>query len=285
VKKIIIVSDGTGRTARRLMDAVLAQYSGHETECRLEKTYSGVRSLKDLAAVMDEMEPGTLVIFSLIAKEFRTYFHRRLHEEELLHLNILEPMLATMTKFLGFHPQYKPGLLQIIDEQYYKKVDAIGFTVEHDDGLGHQLEEADLVIVGPSRTCKTPISMFLACNHGMKIANIPTGPDPVQEKRLIGRLKRLDQQRIVGLTMKPEVLAQVRQERVSYLVRGEDEDVVSKYSSLETAEQELAHLRKLCNRQGWIVVNVTRRAIEEIASEIRVLLEFEKPVVDEADYV
>ncbi len=254
------------------MDAVLAQYAGHEARFRLEHIYSDTRTLKQLANIIDEVDPDSLVIFSLIAKDLRKYFHKRLHEEEILHLNVLEPMLSTMTKFLGFHPEFKPGLLQIIDDKYYEKVDAIGFTVEHDDGLGHQINKADLVIVGPSRTCKTPISMFLACNYGMKVANIPTVKGKEQERRLLDHLKDVDDRKIVGVTMRAEVLAQVREERSVFLVNDDDSSVIDSYASIEQIEEELKYVRGLCNRQCWEMVNVTRRAIEEISAEILALL-------------
>jgi regulator of PEP synthase PpsR (kinase-PPPase family) len=179
-----------------------------------------------------------------------------------------------MAKFFGFHPDYRPGLLQQVDDKYYKKVDAIGFTVEHDDGLGHQINEADLVIVGPSRTCKTPISMYLACNHGMKVANIPVVPNDVSKKRLIKRLRDVDDDIIFGVWMRPEVLAQVREER-THLLGGDEEGVsmIDSYHDIEKIEEEIVHFKRLCNEQNWEMVNVTRRAIEEISAEIRKELE------------
>jgi regulator of PEP synthase PpsR (kinase-PPPase family) len=254
------------------MDAVLAQYAGHEARFRLDRVYSDARTLERLAKILDEVDPGSLIIFSLIEKDLRQYFHRRLHEKELLHLNVLEPMLSTMTKFLGFHPEFRPGLLQIIDDKYYEKIDAIGFTVEHDDGLGHQINEADLVIIGPSRTCKTPISMYLACNYGMKVANIPTVQGKEQERRLLDHLKNVDDRKIIGLTMRVEVLAQVREERSVLLVDDDHASVIDSYTSIEQIEKELKFVRILCNRQCWEMVNVTRRAIEEISAEILAFL-------------
>lgn len=152
VKKIIVVSDGTGRTAKRLMDAVLSQYVGHESQFRVEGIHSSVRTIKALDKIVDSLSGECFIIFSVVSGDLRKHLHVRLHESGILHLNVLEPMLKTMAKFLGFHPDYKPGLLQLVDDNYYKKVDAIGYTVEHDDGLGHHIEAADIVIVGPSRT-------------------------------------------------------------------------------------------------------------------------------------
>ncbi len=270
VKKIIVVSDGTGRTAKRLMDAVLSQYVGHESKFRLEGIHSSVRTIRELDAIVDcASGEECLIVFSIVQRDLRKHIHVRLHEAGILHINVLAPMLETMEKFLGFHPDYRPGLLQLVDDKYYKKVDAIGYTVEHDDGLGHQIEEADLIIVGPSRTCKTPISMYLACNHGMKVANIPVVPDEGVTNRLLLRLEKVNQLRVFGVTMRPEVLAQVREERADLLGGRESSKIfLASYHDIEHIEEEIKHFIRLCRQQNWEVINVTRRAIEEISAEI-----------------
>jgi regulator of PEP synthase PpsR (kinase-PPPase family) len=268
-KRIIVVSDGTGRTAKRLMDAVLAQYSGYESMFRVEGVHSSVRTMRALDAIVDSSDSECLIVFSIVSRDLRKHFHMRLHEAGILHLNVLEPMLETMGKFLGFHPDYRPGLLQLVDDKYYRKVDAIGYTVEHDDGLGHQIEDADVVIVGPSRTCKTPISMYLACNHGMKVANIPVVPDVGSTKRVLLRLENVDQRRVFGVTMRPDVLAQVREERAELLGGRESSKVyLSSYHDIEHIEEEIKYFKRLCYQKTWEVINVTRRAIEEISAEI-----------------
>lgn len=274
IKNIIVVSDGTGQTARRLMHAVLSQYEGSGCNFHVRDTFSSVRTTDKLDNVIQSANEECLIVFSIVSRELRRHLHRRLHEERILHINVLEPMLNTMAKFFGFHPDYRPGLLQQVDDKYYKKVDAIGYTVEHDDGLGHQIDEADLVIVGPSRTCKTPISMYLACNHGMKVANIPVLPNDTSKKRLITRLKDVDDDVIFGVWMRPEVLAQVREER-THLLGGDDEGVamIDSYHDIEKIEEEIVHFKRLCHDQNWEMINVTRRAIEEISAEIRKELE------------
>ncbi len=268
-KKIIIISDGSGRTAKRLMDAVLAHYKQYEKNYILESIFSKVRTRRQVDEIIKGLEGDYLVVFSIISRGLRKYLHKSLHDAELLHLNVLEPMLETMHKFLGFHPDFKPGLLQIVDDRYYSKVDAIGFTVEHDDGLGHQIEDADLVLVGLSRTCKTPISMYLACNHGLKVANIPVIADEISSQRLIDRLERLPDERVIGLVMNAEVLASIREERAG-LLAGEDSGrkMIEQYHDVSLIKDEIRFFRRLCSSQNWDVVNVTRRAIEEVSAEI-----------------
>lgn len=282
VKRIIVVSDGTGRTAKRLMDAVLSQYSGHETEFRVDGIYSSIRTMRALDAIIDSIGGECLIIFSIVSRDLRKHFHMRLHELGILHVNVLEPLLTTMERFFGFHPDYRPGLLQLVDDRYYKKVDSIGYTVEHDDGLGHQIEEADLVIVGPSRTCKTPISMYLACNHGMKVANIPVVPDDGSTQRLLLRLEKVDQRRVFGVWIRPEVLAQVREERAQVLGGRRVVDAcLDGYHDVAQIEAEIEYFKKLCFRQAWETVDVTRRAIEEVSAEILRSLEDSFGLLDE----
>lgn len=273
---IVIVSDGTGRTARRLMDAVLVQYSHTDLQFSLVHTYQQVRSKKAMSKILREIDDEYLVLFSIISRELNQYFHRQLLERGILHLNVLEPMLNTMSKFLGVHPDYEPGLLHVIDDRYYKKVDAIGFTVEHDDGRGVLIEEADVVLLGLSRTCKTPISMYLACNYGLKVANIPVVRDATITQNLLSRLDGVSPDKIVGLLMQPEVLAHVREER-SHLLAADDRSraELQEYHDIREIGQEFRFCRELFEVRNFLTIDVTRRAIEEISLEILEKLHWE----------
>ena len=271
-KKIVIISDGTGKTAKRLMDAVLSQYSQNEVDFTLENIYQQVRDKESFDAIISSLNDEYLVILSIISEEFIKYCREELTKRSILQLNILEPMLETMSKFLGVHPDYKPGILQIIDDRYYKKVDAIGYTVEHDDGRGLLIEDADIVLLGLSRTCKTPISMYLACNYGMKVANIPVVADPTLTQNLIERLSCVRQSSIFGLMMQPEALAQAREERAFFLARTASPlpfiDDLQRYYDLQEIRSEHRFCRDFFERAGWPTIDVTRRAIEEISLEI-----------------
>ena len=268
-KKIVILSDGTGRTAHRLMDAVLSQYSQAAVEFELVQIYQEVRSKKRIDQIMEEIRDDFLVIYSIISEPINRYFHKALNEREILHVNVLEPMLKTMRKFLGVHPDYQPGILYRIDDRYYKKVDAIGYTVEHDDGRGALIEEADLVLLGLSRTCKTPISMYLACNYGLKVGNIPIVPEITVEKNLSERLENVRPGRVFGLLMDPEVLSRVREERLEYLAKATDGPVgLDDYFDVRVIRKDYRYCRELFEARGLPTVDVTRRAIEEISMEI-----------------
>jgi regulator of PEP synthase PpsR (kinase-PPPase family) len=268
-KNIIIISDGTGKTAKRLMDAVLAQYSDYQVSHTLEEIYPQVRDKKAINKILAKIDDSYLVIYSIISEDLDKYFHERLKDMEILHLNILRPMLITMSKFLGVRPDYRPGILHVVDDKYYKKVDAIGYTVEHDDGGGGMLEEADIVLLGLSRTCKTPISMYLACNFGYKVANIPIVNDEEMTKNLLKRVLPISRDKIFGLLMHPEILAHAREERSYFLSRAvlEREDI-RRYYDLDEVRKEYRFCRELYEKYNWEEVDVTRRAIEEISLEI-----------------
>ena len=267
--KIVIVSDGTGKTAKRLMDAVLAQYSKNGVAYSIVDIYQNVRDKKTVNAILQVIEDEYLVTFSIISEELAEFFHQQLSKRSILHLNVLEPMLNTMSKFLGVHPNYEPGILQIIDERYYRKIDAIGYTVEHDDGRGALIGQADIVLVGLSRTCKTPISMSLACNYGMKVANIPVVAHESMRRNLLTQIMPVKKNRIFGLMMMPEVLLHVREERLTYLAHSTHEQAeLSGYFDLREIRTEHRFCREFFEKQKWETIDVTRRAIEEISLEI-----------------
>jgi hypothetical protein len=268
-KKIVIISDGTGKTAKRLLDAVLAQYSIDKADYSLIDTYQEIRSRRAFDRILNHIDKNHLVIFSIISEELSKYFHKRLSKKGILNINVLEPMIGVMSKFLNVHPHFRPGILQAIDDSYYKKVDAIGYTVEHDDGRGSHLEDAEIVLLGLSRTCKTPIAMYLACNFGVKIANIPIIADNVMGGNLIARLSDVPHENIIGLLMQADVLAKIREERSIYLTgAAQAQEGIQDYYDLRVIRQELAFCRRFFDEQEWQVVDVTRRAIEEVSLEV-----------------
>jgi regulator of PEP synthase PpsR (kinase-PPPase family) len=231
--------------------------------------YPQVRTRKQIREILAGLDSEYLVIFSIVSEDLRSYAHSQLHKSGILHLSILDPMLETIEKFLGFHPEYEPGLRQIVDDKYYQKVDAIGFTVGHDDGRGHQLQQADIVLLGPSRTCKTPISIYLACNHGFRVANIPIIAEESMEEILLSRLEGIRRRKIIGLIMEAEVLIGVRTER-SRLLAGSSvaRQSIRPYYDVEEIRREIRFCLNLFQELGIQTVNVTWRAIEEISLEI-----------------
>jgi len=268
-KKIVIISDSSGRTAKRLLDSVLVQYHRENLSFTLERTYSEVRLKRDLNQVLENIDESYLVVYSIVSTELDKFFCRKLRKRNILHLNVLKPMLDTIAKFLGVHPDYQPGLMKIIDARYYRKVDSIGYTVGHDDGLGESIDDADAILVGPSRSCKTPISMYLACNHGLRVANIPIVNDKTLTRNLLRRLGDVPSERVVGLLMQPSVLQRVREARMIQIL-GKDSyrEQMQDYHDLREVTKEYRYCHDLYVTRRWHTVDVTRRAIEEIALEI-----------------
>lgn len=274
-KKIVIVSDGTGKTAKRLLDSVLSQYAQKNVRFSLVDIYHDIREQRTFDRIVQQIDSEYLVIYSIISEDFANYIRGQLEERGIMGINVLEPMLGIMSKFLGINPDHKPGVLQIIDDNYYKKIDAIGYTVEHDDGRGQYLPDADLVLLGLSRTCKTPISMYLACNFGVKVANIPIIIDPVLHERLLERLTPVKHDRIVGILMQPEILARVREERLNFLARPDQSQAqLRDYCDLWEIREELTYCRRFYTRHGWQTIDVTRRAIEEISLDLLSMIGF-----------
>lgn len=268
-KNIVIISDGTGRTARRLMDAVLIQYYEKDIKFSLVETYQQIRNKKDLDGVLKLIKDDYLVLFSIISEDLADYLSRKLTKRKIIFLNVLRPMLDVMSKFLGVHPDYMPGKLQIVNDNYYRKIDAIGYAVHHDDGRGRHLDKADVVLLGISRTCKTPVSMYLACNFGLNVANIPIVPDTDLIERLLRRLLHVEHKKIIGMLMQPDTLASIRENR-SRIIAGNSQQMgeFMDYFDVRKVAQEYRFSEQLFEAHKWRVIDVTRRAIEEISLEI-----------------
>lgn len=268
-KKIAIISDGTGKTARRLMDAVLIQYYEKNIQFSLVDTFQQVRDTKSVNKVLKRIKNDYLVLFSIISQDLADYVSGKLAERGILYLNVLQPMLDVTSKFLGVHPDFMPGRLQIVNDSYYKKVDAIGYAVDHDDGRGVNLDKADVVLLGVSRTCKTPVSMYLACNHGLSVANIPIIENSILVDSMLRRLANVDHDRIMGLLMQPDTLAVIRENRSRVMV-GDSGHIgeLLDYYDIRKVTREYRFSEKLFLDHKWRVVDVTRRAIEEISLDI-----------------
>jgi regulator of PEP synthase PpsR (kinase-PPPase family) len=247
------------------------QYGQTDVEYLVEHTYQQVRTKEDIDSILVEIEDENLVLFSIIELSLSDYFSQLLEDRDILHLNVLEPMLETVSKFLGVHPNYRPGILQIVDDQYYRKIDAIRYTVAHDDGLGSSIEQADAVLLGLSRSCKTPISVFLACNYGLRVANIPIVRDPNITEMMIRRLQSIDPAKIIGLMINSETLAQMREERSESDVK-DAKGILRNYYHIDAVKKEIRYCRDLYHERDLWTVNVTNRAIEEISKEILKLL-------------
>jgi regulator of PEP synthase PpsR (kinase-PPPase family) len=258
-----LVSDATGETLITVARAAAAQYV---KVAPVEHIYPLVRSQKQLDRVLAEIEasPG-IVLYTLLDPELTERLEARCRELSLPSLSILGPVLQLFQSYLGAETTAKVGAQHTLNAEYFKRIDALNYTMLHDDGQHTEdLEHADVVLVGISRTSKTPTSIYLA-NRGVKTANVPLVPGmPVPQP-----LEGLRQPLVVGLFASPERIVQIRQNRLLGLRAERANDL---YVDREAVAEEVAFSRKLCARHGWALIDVTRRSIEETAAAVMALL-------------
>ncbi len=262
-----LVSDATGTTLLGLARACLAQFEAIEP---IQKFWPLVRTQKQLERVISRIEeaPGP-VIFTFVDERMRTRLQERCDELGVPCVAVLDPILRSLSSYLAIPAQGVPGLQHTMDDAYFRRVSAIDFALRYDDGKRLDgLKEADVVLVGVSRTSKTPTSIFLA-RRGIKVANIPLVPGfDVPEKKFT-----LPKPLYVGLTTSPERLMQLRRSR---LKADENKDIDiddNAYLDVEKIEEEVRTARRLFSKYGWPVIDVTKRSIEETAAEVMALLQ------------
>lgn len=260
---IHLVSDATGETNHQIARACLVQFDGVRAK---EHVWSLVRTRSYLEKVIAGLEanPGP-VLFTLVDPELRRRLEDTCRRLEVPFIAVLDPVLSALGAHLGIKSHGRPGRQHELDAAYFGRIEAMDFTLAHDDGqMVRDLEDADIVVVGVSRTSKTPTSLYLA-NRGYKTANVPLVPgiDPPEE------LFRLRKPLVVMFTTDPARLIQVRRNRVLMLKQREETD----YVALDQVRKEVADARRLAQRHGWPVIDVTRRSIEETAAAVLQYLE------------
>jgi regulator of PEP synthase PpsR (kinase-PPPase family) len=258
-----LVSDATGETLTTVARAATAQYA---KILPVEHVYPLVRTQKQLDRVLVEIEqsPG-IVLYTLLDDDLTHRLENHCRELGLPCLSILGPVLALLHSYLGTETSHRVGAQHVLNAEYFKRIDALNYTMLHDDGQHVEgLEEADVVLVGVSRTSKTPTSIYLA-NRGVKTGNVPLVPGmPVS--RHVEELKR---PLVVGLYASPERIVQIRQNRLLGLKAHQDD---AQYIDRKAVAEEVAVSRKLCARHNWPSIDVTRRSIEETAAAVMSLL-------------
>jgi len=255
--RIFVLSDGTGQTGKRVLEAALLQFDQPVMIIRIPNV-SRVDEVREVVA--EAAHRGGMIVYTLVAVDLRQALHVAAAEQEVIAVDLLGGMLSKFQDFLQRSPWGQPGLLHHGDEPYLERVEAMEFTIQHDDGrMVEDLAAADLVLVGTSRTSKTPVSFYLAY-RGWKVANVPTvlGIAPPET------LRGLDSGSIVGLTIDAERLALIRRARAQHL--GLEKG--SSYTDLDHIRDELRYSVNLCKAYRWPVVDVTRKAVEETAKEI-----------------
>lgn len=260
-----LVSDATGTTLLGLARACVAQFDGVQATQRF---WPLIRTRGQLARVMDKIaaEPGP-VIFTFINREMRKALERHCEDLDMPCVAVLDPILRGLSGYLGQAPQGVPGLQHALDADYFRRVGAIDFAIAHDDGCqAESLDEAQIILVGPSRTSKTPTSIFLA-RRGIRAGNIPLAPGVEMDEGLF----TLPAPYYVGLVAAPGHLADIRRTRLKSGEAGQAHDRAlagNTYLDEDQIVAEVRRARRLFARHGWPVIDVTRRSVEETAAEI-----------------
>ena len=254
-----LVSDSTGETLITVARAVAAQYANVTA---VEHVYPLVRSQKQLDRVLDEIEesPG-IVLFTLLEKDLVSRLEIKCKDINVPSLSIIGPVMQLLEAYLGAATAGRGGAQHVLNAEYFKRIDALNYTMIHDDGQHVEgLEEADVVLVGVSRTSKTPTSIYLA-NRGIRTANVPLVPGiPIPHQ-----LQNLTKPLVVSLHATPERLIQVRQNRLLSMGAGPSSE---EYIDRQSVTDEVAYARRLSAKFNWPQLDVTRRSIEETAAAV-----------------
>lgn len=257
-RTILVVSDATGATAEHVLQAALAQFEA--TDVKMERR-PHTRTIDEIRKVVDEArERGAMLVHTIAPTQLRREIYLRATERGVQSVDLLGNVLSDLSSFLGAPPGGVPGGLHRFDENYYRRMDALTFVVKHDDGLGlEDLGRADIVLVGVSRTSKTPLSIYLAV-RGYFVANVPImhGIEPAPE------LSKVDQGKVVALRMDPMRLRQIREQRLQSF----RDDARQTYVDARQVQQEVAYADAIFKKSSWPVVDMTLKSLEEVAVEV-----------------
>ncbi len=257
---VFVVSDSVGETGVNAAKAVISQFRPDFDHVKIKK-FPYLDSLEEIEPiVIAAKKEQAAIVFTLVTKKLRKVLYNRCVEENVPAIDLLGPMIELFQVKLDEMPLEKPGLVHKLDDYYFKKIEAIEFAVKYDDGRDPRgVLLADIVLIGVSRTSKTPLSQYLA-NNTYKVANIPLVPevDPPEE------LFQVDPSKCFGLVISPDHLNNIRKERLLTLGLRED----AQYAKHERIEAEIEHFYNIVNRVGCRVINVTNKAVEETANVI-----------------
>jgi regulator of PEP synthase PpsR (kinase-PPPase family) len=253
-----LVSDATGETLNTVARAAAAHYADYQP---LEHIYALVRTSRQLQRVLTEIErqPG-IVLFTIVDQPLRQQLEEHCARLSIPCISILDPVIASLASYLNAVSRPQIGRQHALTAEYFRRIDALNFTMMHDDGQSaSDIEKADVILIGISRTSKTPTSIYLA-NRGVKTANVPVVPGIPLPVEVMTASKPL----VVGLIASSERIAQIRRHRLLTLKEQRETAYVDRMAITE----ELVYMRKICAGRNWPIIDVTRRSIEETAAAI-----------------
>ncbi len=255
---IYVVSDSIGETAELVVRAVASQFDNHLIDVHKYPYVEDKEAIDEVVASAKESQ--AMIVFTLVIPELKSYILKKATEAGVPIVDVMGPLMTTLQDQLKVPPKGKPGLVRRLDEEYFRKVEAIEFAVKYDDGRDPRgLLRADVVLIGVSRTSKTPLSMYLA-NKRLKVANVPIVPEVEPPEELF----QLPPERCIGLTINPEQLTGIRTERLKALGL----TAQANYANLDRINAELAYSHKIMERIGCPVIDVSNKAVEETANII-----------------
>ncbi|MGL5558584.1 MAG: pyruvate, water dikinase regulatory protein [Paraclostridium dentum] len=256
---IYVISDSVGETAQQVTKAAISQFQlKDDYEIRRFPYVVEVNFLEEI--LKSAKEENAIVIYTLVENELLTFTEDYCSKENLSCVDLMTPILKQIASKIGVKPRREPGIIRKLDESYFKRVEAIEFAVKYDDGKDPRgILQADIILLGISRTSKTPLSMYLA-NKNIKVANVPLVPEIPIPKEVF----EINQKKIIGLTNTPEKLNQIRQERLKALGLSSN----ANYAKFDRILQELDYSDKIMKKVGFPVIDVSSKAIEETAGII-----------------
>lgn len=255
---IYIISDSVGETAESVIKAGLSQFTVDEYQIKRIRYVDNKQTIEK--ALQKALENHALIGFTLVDPDLRNYLTIQARKMNVEAIDIMGPVLDSLERVLKKTPLFKPGLVHRLDEDYFKRVEAIEFAVKYDDGQDPRgIMQADIVLIGVSRTSKTPLSQYLALKC-LKVANVPIVPevDPPSE------LFMIDASKCIGLNISPEKLNEIRKERLKALGLADQ----AKYANLQRITEELNFFDQIVDKIGCEVVDVSSKAVEEVANKI-----------------
>ncbi len=255
---VYIISDSIGETAELVARAAASQFNGGMVDIR---RVPYVNDIDEIPEIVEEASAfNSVIAYTLVLPEFREALVREAAKYDIITVDIMTPMLDALTKAEGRPPKLEPGLVRKMDEEYFRKVEAIEFAVKYDDGKDPRgINKADLVIIGVSRTSKTPLCMYLA-HKRLKVANVPLVPEVSPPEEIF----KLPPHRLIGLTIRPNHLNEIRRERLKTLGLTSHAD----YANMDRILKELEYAEGVMKRAGCSVIDVTNKAVEETASRV-----------------
>ena len=258
--QIYLISDSTGETIDRIFLALKAQFVNIEYKVH---SYSFTRTENQILKILDDAKKysNSVILYTIVDNNLAKYLANKSYEKNIPCFGVLGNLILSFSKLLNQKASHRPSGQHVLNDEYYKRIEAIQFTMNHDDGnLTNEIEKSDIILLGVSRTSKTPTSIYLA-NKGFKTSNIPL----VNEKSIPEKLKKTPNIKcIVGLTAEPERLVDIRKNRLISLKEAEN----TKYVDIDNIRNEVEEAKKTFKKYKWPMIDVTRKSVEETAASI-----------------